>query len=89
MEKFSGCDALVNSEKETPYELCPIHYTHLCVCVCGACVGVGVAQYTDCTTGLTIGVRIPTEKTVFLSYPKHPDQLCNHAVGTGGKTAGT
>jgi hypothetical protein len=62
---------VMNSEKETPYELCPIHYTHVCVsgvcvcvCVC-VCVGVRVAQYTDYARGCTIGVRIPTEETVF------------------------
>ena len=42
-----------------------IIHTCVCVCVCGACVGAGVAQYTDYATGWTIGVHIPTEETVF------------------------
>jgi hypothetical protein len=54
---------VMNSEKETPYELCPVHYTHVCVCVCGACVGAGVAQYTYYDTGWTIGVLIAKEET--------------------------
>jgi hypothetical protein len=63
MNKFRSCDVVMNLEKETPYELCPIHYTHLCVC--GACVGAGVPPYTDYARGWTIGVRIRTEETVF------------------------
>jgi len=40
MEKFAGCDVVMHLEKETPYELRPIHYTHVCVCVCVCVVRV-------------------------------------------------
>jgi hypothetical protein len=70
---------VMNSEKETPYELCHIIHTY----VCGACVGAGVAQSTDHATGWTIGVRnqiiqISCATTQLVLGVKRPEREVDH-----------
>jgi hypothetical protein len=55
MEKFSGCDAVMNSQNVAPFDVCPIHYTYSYVCLY---VPVPVAARSTAARLLRSWVRI-------------------------------